>query len=185
MFKGDSKKKLLLRFQGSIWLHCWLQIVMTISNKENVQDNEEICRVLQFYRAVQSHCLVSHFYLAVSFRINPSCLLMHSKVFNTMFFAGDEQIQSVKVVWEDRLWNPSALILSTKEQFKYVNGELVVEVTVKNSASKTRGQAWEVVKEACLPIMETLDWQRSIPYSIQEIHQNLGIEAAKEVLLQV
>jgi len=99
-------------------------------------------------------------------------------------FKGDEQIQSVKVVWEDRLWNPSALILSTKEQFKYVNGELVVEVTVKNSASKTRGQAWEVVKEACLPIMETLDWQRSIPYSIQEIHQNLGIEAAKEVLLQ-
>ncbi len=116
---------------------------------------------------------------------NPSCLLMHSNVFDIMFRAGDEQIQSVKVVWEDRLWNPSALVLSTKEQFKYVNGELVVEVTVKNSASKTRGQAWEVVKEACLPIMETLDWQRSIPYSIQEIHQNLGVEAAKEVLLQV
>lgn len=158
---------------------------MTISNKENVQDKEEICRVLQFYRAVQSHCLVSHFYLAVSFRITHHVFLCILRVFDIMFRAGDEQIQSVKVFWEDRLWNPSALVLSTKEQFKYVNGELVVEVTVKNSASKTRGQAWEVVKEACLPIMETLDWQRSIPYSIQEIHQNLGVEAAKEVLLQV
>lgn len=61
----------------------------------------------------------------------------------------------------------------------------MVEVTVKEMYCKVRGKAWEVMQVACLPIIQLLDWQRCMPYSIQEIRHVLGLEAAKGVMLQV
>jgi len=50
---------------------------------------------------------------------------------------------------------------------------------------KIRGKAWEIMTMACLPIMQLLDWQRCMPYSIKEISHVFGLEAAKGVMLQV
>lgn len=61
----------------------------------------------------------------------------------------------------------------------------MLEVTVKEKYCKERGKAWEIVKVACLPIMQLLDWQRCTPYSIKEINHVFGLEAAKGVMLQV
>lgn len=83
-------------------------------------------------------------------------------------------------------WNPRCTkYLSSKKPCKNGTGELVLEVTVKKECCKSRGKAWKIVTESCLPIMQLLDWQRCTPYSIQELNHVFGLEAAKGVLLQV
>ncbi|KAG0566378.1 hypothetical protein KC19_7G059400 [Ceratodon purpureus] len=97
---------------------------------------------------------------------------------------GDERIQSVTLLWEDMDWNPKCAKIPLKDSCKHESGEVVVEVAVKDTCCKVRGKAWEIVKEACLPIMQLLDWQRCTPYSIKELNHVFGLEAAKGVLLQ-
>ena len=82
-------------------------------------------------------------------------------------------------------WNPKCAKIPLKDSCKHESGEVVVEVAVKDTCCKVRGKAWEIVKEACLPIMQLLDWQRCTPYSIKELNHVFGLEAAKGVLLQV
>ncbi|XP_024400544.1 DNA-directed RNA polymerase IV subunit 1 isoform X2 [Physcomitrium patens] len=98
---------------------------------------------------------------------------------------GDARIESVNLLWEDMEWNPRCTkYLSSKKPCKNGTGELVLEVTVKKECCKSRGKAWKIVTESCLPIMQLLDWQRCTPYSIQELNHVFGLEAAKGVLLQ-
>lgn len=64
--------------------------------------------------------------------------------------------------------------------------ELVLEVVVSPTKSKSkRGDAWASVKQACLPLMHMVDWNRSMPYSIQEIRHALGVEASYQMISQV
>ena len=82
-------------------------------------------------------------------------------------------------------WHPRCAKIPLRDSCKHKSGEVVVEVTVKKYYCRVRGKAWEIVKEACLPIMQLLDWQRCTPYSIKELKHVFGLEAAKGVLLQV
>jgi len=61
--------------------------------------------------------------------------------------------------------------------------ELVLEIIVAPTKSKMkRSIPWTSVKEACLPLMDMVDWNRSMPYSIQEIRHSLGVETAYEMV---
>jgi hypothetical protein len=61
-----------------------------------------------------------------------------------------------------------------------------LEIVVAPTKSKShRSMAWASVKEACLPFADMVDWNRSMPYSIQEIRHALGIEAAYEMVMKV
>lgn len=60
----------------------------------------------------------------------------------------------------------------------------MVEVVVQEKFSTTRGSAWSIMKEACAPI-GCIDWRRSSPYSVQEVRHSLGVEAARDCVLQV
>lgn len=93
-------------------------------------------------------------------------------------------MESVKVVCEDPSW--SSWHHMTSFDRKHPGEELVVEVVVKATKQKMkRNMAWTAVKEACAPIMELIDWNRSMPYSIQEIKHALGVEVAYEMILRV
>ncbi|KAL2622128.1 hypothetical protein R1flu_002333 [Riccia fluitans] len=60
--------------------------------------------------------------------------------------------------------------------------ELVLEVTVKQEYSTARGKPWKIINESCKLMTDYIDWKRSSPYSIQEIHTIFGIEAAHDTL---
>lgn len=65
--------------------------------------------------------------------------------------------------------------------------ELVLEIIVAESPKSKlkRSQPWNSVKEACLPLMDMVDWNRSMPYSIQETRHALGVETAYEMVNRV
>ncbi|CAK9203160.1 unnamed protein product [Sphagnum troendelagicum] len=97
---------------------------------------------------------------------------------------GDERLESVKIVQEDCTW-PSwhpktAGVVRPGEE------ELVLEVVATSSVQQKskRNMAWNAVMEACVPVMEEVDWQRSMPYSIQEMKHALGIEVAYQMVVQ-
>ncbi len=98
---------------------------------------------------------------------------------------GDECLESVKIVQEDCTW-PSwhpktAGVVRPGEE------ELVLEVVATSSVQEKSkpNMAWNAVMEACIPVMEEVDWQRSMPYSIQEMKHALGIEVAYQMVVQV
>ncbi|KAJ7546430.1 hypothetical protein O6H91_08G040100 [Diphasiastrum complanatum] len=101
---------------------------------------------------------------------------------------GDPCIESVSIAWEE---HPVKSIFCNGLLLKNSNGineptqspgELVLKVLVKDVPD--RGLAWKIVQRACLPIMSILDWQRSMPYSIQEVRHSFGIEAAHGCVLE-
>ncbi|XP_024532822.1 DNA-directed RNA polymerase IV subunit 1 [Selaginella moellendorffii] len=59
--------------------------------------------------------------------------------------------------------------------------ELCIEVAF---LSRTRGVPWTHALEACGSISHLVDWQKSTPLSIQEVHVAFGIEAAYQYLLE-
>ncbi|XP_024396746.1 DNA-directed RNA polymerase V subunit 1 [Physcomitrium patens] len=95
---------------------------------------------------------------------------------------GDERIESVIIVSEDpsrTTWHRGLTCNQELEE------ELVLEVVVSPTKSKSkRGDAWASVKQACLPLMHMVDWNRSMPYSIQEIRHALGVEASYQMISQ-
>ncbi|BBN04561.1 protein MpNRPD1 [Marchantia polymorpha subsp. ruderalis] len=96
---------------------------------------------------------------------------------------GHDEIEEVKVIWEDRdagcrvarpCHYPPFPMNGNPDQ-----GELVLEVhTRKPKGAGRRGSAYSIVKEAFTLFMDDIDWARSTPYSVQEIKQAFGVEAA-------
>ncbi|BBN13029.1 protein MpNRPE1b [Marchantia polymorpha subsp. ruderalis] len=98
---------------------------------------------------------------------------------------GSEKLQSVNILWEDATWSPPVKSEENDSNvMKSGRGELVLEVTVKELYSQSRGMPWRTVQESCIQFVDYVDWQRSSPYSIQEIKSVLGVDAARDVLLQ-
>lgn len=64
-------------------------------------------------------------------------------------------------------------------------GEWVLDVTVEKSAVKQSGDAWRVVIDACLSVLHLIDTKRSIPYSIKQVQELLGLSCAFEQAVQV
>ncbi|CAM6122097.1 unnamed protein product [Calypogeia fissa] len=104
---------------------------------------------------------------------------------------GSDNIEKVRIFWEDggsasRLQEGSTPMVNSIYQAKRRDfGELVVEVVVKApKGSGKRGASWQSVQEACILVMDMIDWRRSTPYAIQEIYQSYGVEAAHQIILK-
>lgn len=99
----------------------------------------------------------------------------------------------MRVFWEDsgaasRLpeESKSSGLNSIYQAKRRGRGELVVEVFVKASrGAGKRGAPWLTVQEACIPVMDLIDWRRSAPYAVQEIFKIYGVQAARRVILKV
>ncbi|KAK8630144.1 hypothetical protein V6N13_078951 [Hibiscus sabdariffa] len=92
---------------------------------------------------------------------------------------GDPRICSANIIWvspDTTTWirNPS----------KTQKGELALEVVLEKSAVKQNGDAWRTVIDCCLPVLNIIDTQRSIPYAIKQVEQLLGISCAFEQAVQ-
>jgi len=64
-------------------------------------------------------------------------------------------------------------------------GEWVLDVTVEKSAVKQSGDAWRVVIDSCLSVLHLIDTKRSIPYSVKQVQELLGLSCAFEQAVQV
>lgn len=99
------------------------------------------------------------------------------------FLVGDERLESVRIVSEGPSWT------TWHDKFAYnqdLNEELVLEIIVSPTKSKSkRSTAWSSVKEACILLMDMVDWDRSMPYSVQEIRHALGVEVAYQTVMRV
>ncbi|KAG0566496.1 hypothetical protein KC19_7G068200 [Ceratodon purpureus] len=95
---------------------------------------------------------------------------------------GNEVLESVRIVSEGPSWT------TWHDEFAHnqgLNEELILEILVSPTKSKSnRGVAWSSVKEACLEIMDMVDWNRSMPYSVQEIRHALGVEVAYQTVMR-
>ena len=47
------------------------------------------------------------------------------------------------------------------------------------------GDAWRIAMDACIPVMNLIDTQRSIPYGIQQVRELLGISCSFDQVVQV
>ncbi|OMO87191.1 RNA polymerase, alpha subunit [Corchorus olitorius] len=92
---------------------------------------------------------------------------------------GDPRICSANIIWvspDTTTWirNPS----------KSQKGELALDVVLEKSAVKQNGDAWRTVMDCCLPVLNLIDTQRSIPYAIKQVQDLLGISCAFEQAVQ-
>ncbi|XWS08294.1 hypothetical protein CRYUN_Cryun41cG0067200 [Craigia yunnanensis] len=92
---------------------------------------------------------------------------------------GDPRICSANIIWvspDTTTWirNPS----------KCRKGELALDVVLEKSAVKQNGDAWRTVIDCCLPVLNLIDTQRSIPYAIKQVQELLGISCAFEQAVQ-
>ncbi|KAH0889797.1 hypothetical protein HID58_052226 [Brassica napus] len=92
---------------------------------------------------------------------------------------GDPRIASANIIWnspETTTWIRS-LHASRR-------GEWVLDVTVEKSDVKQSGDAWRVVIDSCLSVLHLIDTKRSIPYSIKQVQELLGLSCAFEQAVQ-
>ncbi|ESQ52703.1 hypothetical protein EUTSA_v10016128mg [Eutrema salsugineum] len=92
---------------------------------------------------------------------------------------GDPRIFSANITWNSPetttwIWNRHASR----------RGEWVLDVTVEKSAVKQSGDAWRVVMDSCLSVLHLIDTTRSIPYSIKQVQELLGLSCAFEQAVQ-
>ena len=62
---------------------------------------------------------------------------------------------------------------------------MALDVVLEKSAVKQNGDAWRTVIDCCLPVLDLIDTQRSIPYAIKQIQELLGISCVFEQAVQV
>lgn len=96
---------------------------------------------------------------------------------------GDSRIESVSIVPSD-VSSESWISHMQQESFSKCEGEVVIEIIVKKSSIRRKSDAWLVVKELCGPVLNLIDWSRSIPNSIQGMAEIYGIEAAHSFIYQ-
>lgn len=85
------------------------------------------------------------------------------------FFSGFHEFNKVDILWDDAQKNST--------------GELFLKVTMSENCSL--GKFWNSILNACVPIMDLIDWNRSHPNDICNISSMYGITAAWIFFLRV
>ncbi|CAA7021155.1 unnamed protein product [Microthlaspi erraticum] len=89
---------------------------------------------------------------------------------------GDPRISSVKIIWK----RPEERV----EECDAFKGEWVLEVISEKFAVKKSGDAWRVVVDSYLPVFHLIDTRRSIPWSMKQVQELLGIASTFEQIAQ-
>ncbi|CAA7028950.1 unnamed protein product [Microthlaspi erraticum] len=92
---------------------------------------------------------------------------------------GDPRISSANIIW-----NSPEMTTWIRNRHASRRGEWVLDVTVEKSAVKQSGDAWRVVIDSCLSVLHLVDTKRSIPYSIKQVQELLGLSCAFEQAVQ-
>jgi DNA-directed RNA polymerase-5 subunit 1 len=92
---------------------------------------------------------------------------------------GDSRICSANIIW-----NSSDMTTWIRNRHASRRGEWVLDVTVEKSAVKQSGDAWRVVIDSCLSVLHLIDTKRSIPYSVKQVQELLGLSCAFEQAVQ-
>ncbi|XVE68305.1 hypothetical protein DITRI_Ditri09bG0056900 [Diplodiscus trichospermus] len=92
---------------------------------------------------------------------------------------GDPRICSANIIWVSP--DSTTWIRNSSETRK---GELALDVVLEKSAVKQNGDAWRTVIDCCLPVLNLIDTQRSIPYAIKQVQELLGISSTFEQAVQ-
>ncbi|PIA54622.1 hypothetical protein AQUCO_00900884v1 [Aquilegia coerulea] len=85
---------------------------------------------------------------------------------------GCSEIQKVDILWNDGSGSSKAEVST---------GELYLKVHFSETC-KT-GESWNLLVDKCLPIMDIIDWEKSHPDSIPDIHCAYGIDGARDHFL--
>lgn len=62
---------------------------------------------------------------------------------------------------------------------------MAIDVVLEKSVVKQSGDAWRIILDSCLPVLDLIDTRRSVPYAIKQIQELLGIACAFEQAIQV
>ncbi|KAF0935654.1 hypothetical protein E2562_035104 [Oryza meyeriana var. granulata] len=92
---------------------------------------------------------------------------------------GDPRIQEAKIVWVGS--DAASWVKNTQKASK---GEPAVEIIVEEEEALHSGDAWRTTMDACIPVLNLIDTQRSIPYGIQQVRELLGISCAFDQVVQ-
>ncbi|KAI3925704.1 hypothetical protein MKX01_003263 [Papaver californicum] len=77
----------------------------------------------------------------------------------------------VEVDKVDIMWNDLPKVSRTSS-----SGEMYLKVSMSRKFKNVK--FWSIIKNACLPIMDLIDWERSYPDSINDVSHAYGIESA-------
>ncbi|KAJ0262398.1 DNA-directed RNA polymerase V subunit 1 [Hirschfeldia incana] len=92
---------------------------------------------------------------------------------------GDPRIASANIIW-----NSPETTTWIRSRHASRRGEWVLDVTVEKPDVKQSGDAWRVVMDSCLSVFHLIDTKRSIPYSIKQVQELLGLSCAFEQAVQ-
>ncbi|OVA16149.1 RNA polymerase [Macleaya cordata] len=81
---------------------------------------------------------------------------------------GFSEFEKVEIMWNDL---PRAIKSRTSSP-----GELYLRVSMSKDCKRVN--FWSILQNACLPIMDLIDWERSYPDNIYDISRAYGIDAA-------
>lgn len=92
---------------------------------------------------------------------------------------GDHRISCANIIWatpETTTWirNPS----------RTQKGELALDIVLEKSVVKKSGDAWRIVLDSCLPVLNLINTTRSIPYAIKQVQELLGVSCAFDTAVQ-
>ena len=97
-------------------------------------------------------------------------------------FVGDRRVESISIL-------PSGMSserwATSMQREPCRDSEVAVEITLKETCVKKKSDAWHIVKELCIPVLDLIDWSLSMPCSVQGIFEIYGIEAAQKFIFQV
>lgn len=108
------------------------------------------------------------------------CEGFSAQVFFPICSAGDPRVQEAKITWVGS--DATSWVKHTK---KISKGEPAVEIIVEKKEAMQNGDAWRIAMDACIPVMNLIDTQRSIPYGIQQVRELLGISCSFDQVVQV
>jgi DNA-directed RNA polymerase V subunit 1 len=97
-----------------------------------------------------------------------------------IYIVGDPRIQEAKVIWVE-----SDATSWVKNKEKVSKGEPALEIIVEKDDAVRNGDAWRTTIDACIPVLNLIDTQRSIPYGIQQVRELLGNSCAFDQVVQV
>jgi DNA-directed RNA polymerase V subunit 1 len=90
-----------------------------------------------------------------------------------IYIVGDPRIQEAKVIWVE-----SDATSWIKNKQKVSKGEPALEIIVEKDDAVCNG-------DACVPVLNLIDTQRSIPYGFQQVRELLGNSCAFDQVVQV
>ncbi|KAL8109586.1 hypothetical protein AgCh_025628 [Apium graveolens] len=112
---------------------------------------------------------------------NTSQIFVHTicPVMLETIIKGDPRVCTADIIWvspKTTSWN--------RNRFNSEKGELAIDVVLEKKFVKKTGDAWRIAMDCCLPVMHLIDTRRSVPYSVKQLQELLGITSAFEQAIE-